>query len=196
MEPKRIITPIDEETVRGLTVGEFVLLSGRVVTGRDRVHKYLYKKRPEEVDLPVSLEGAVLYHCGPIIKRVNGDFEIVSAGPTTSIRMEMYEPWVIRNYGIRGIIGKGGMGRETLDAMKDAGCVYMHAISGAAAYLVKRIKRITSVWKDDEFGETEAMWVLEVEDFPVIITMDTQGNSLHEQILKRSEQRYRSIINI
>jgi fumarate hydratase class I len=194
MEPKRIKTPIDEDTVRGLTVGDFVLLSGLIVTGRDRVHKYLYKKKPEEIKLPVDLEGLVLYHCGPIVRKLSGGFEIVSAGPTTSIRMEMYEPWVIRNYGIRGIIGKGGMGTDTLEAMGESGCVYMHAVSGAAAYLAKKINRVVTVWNEEEFGTTEALWVLEIEDFPVIITMDTQGNSLHQEIFKRSEKRYLSLI--
>ena len=194
MEPKRIITPLDEDTVRGLTVGDLVLLTGRVVTGRDRVHRYLYNRSPDEVGLPVVLEGLVLYHCGPIVRNLNNGFEIASAGPTTSIRMEMYEPWVIKNYGIRGIIGKGGMGSDTLEAMRDAGCVYMHAVSGAAAYLSKRIKRVVDVWKADEFGMTEAMWVMDVEDFPVIITMDTRGNSLHQEVLNRSEKRYLSLL--
>ncbi|RMG74616.1 MAG: fumarate hydrolyase [Nitrospirae bacterium] len=196
MEPKRIKTPIDEDTVRGLTVGDFVLLSGRVVTGRDRVHKYLYKKSPEQVELPLELEGLVLYHCGPIVRKLKDGFEIVSAGPTTSIRMEIYEPWVIKNYGIRGIIGKGGMGMETLKAMKEAGCVYMHTISGAAAYLAKRIKRVVDVWNEEEFGMTEALWVLEVEEFPVIITMDAKGNSLHDSVLKQTEQQYRGLLNL
>ncbi len=194
MEPKRIKTPISEETIRSLSIGDMLLLSGLVVTGRDRVHKYLYKRKPDEINLPVDLDGLVLYHCGPIVRKHNEEFEIVSSGPTTSIRMEMYEPWLIKNYGIRGIIGKGGMGPETLEAMREAGCVYMHTISGAAAYLAKRIKKIIDVWNDEEFGMTEALWILEVEDFPVIITMDSHGNSLHEQILKRSEERYRSII--
>ena len=192
----RIKTPLTKEGVKNLKLGDMVLISGRIVTGRDRVHKYLFNERPKKDDIPFDLEGSILYHCGPIIKGsyelgVGSDelkdkgpdspLKLIAGGPTTSIRVEMYEPLVIREYGIRGIIGKGGMGKKTLDAMRECGCVYLHSISGAAVYLADRVKRIIDGWKVEEFGMPEAMWLFEVEDFPAIVTMDAHGNSLHRE---------------
>lgn len=194
MEPKRLKTPLDENTVRELKVGDLVLLSGMVITGRDKVHKFLFGKDPEALELPVDPQGLVLYHCGPLVKKTSSGYEIISAGPTTSARMDIYEPWVIEKFGIRGIIGKGGMGAETVSAMKRFGCVYMHAVSGAAALLAKSIKRVVDVWKEEIFGTTEAMWVMELEDFPVVITIDANGESLHDDIFSRSEKVYRAFI--
>ncbi|NTU42566.1 MAG: fumarate hydratase, partial [Nitrospirales bacterium] len=181
-ELKRLSTPLSEKDVRGLRVGEMVLISGRIVTGRDRVHKYLFHEKPPVEELPCDLEGGIIYHCGPLIRKEGDSYRMISAGPTTSMRVELYEAEVIRRYGVRGIIGKGGMGEMTLNAMRESGCVYLHTISGAAAYLADRIKSVTGGWKVEEFGLPEAMWILEVEDFPVIVTMDSHGNSLHRDV--------------
>ncbi len=194
MKPKRLEIPLDEQTVRELRIGDMVLLNGLVVTGRDRVHKFLFGKTPEELTLPVELNGLVLYHCGPLVRSTTTGYEIVSAGPTTSARMDIYEPWVIEKFGIRGIIGKGGMGEETVVAMKNCGCVYFHAVSGAAALLAKCIKKVVNVWQEETFGTTEAMWILELEDFPAVITIDAHGNSLHDDVLRESEKVYRSFM--
>ncbi|HEX8948714.1 MAG TPA: FumA C-terminus/TtdB family hydratase beta subunit [Dissulfurispiraceae bacterium] len=194
MSAKILRSPLSEKDVADLKVGDMVLLSGRVFTGRDRVHKFLVNERPDKKEIPFELEGGVIYHCGPIIKNSDQSSpQIIAAGPTTSIRMDMYEAEVIRAFGIRGIIGKGGMGQKTLDAMREYGCVYLHAMSGAAAYLADRIKRVAGGWKVEEFGAPEAMWLLEVEEFPAIVTMDAHGNSLHREIEKASLEKLKAL---
>lgn len=194
LNPKSLNTPLSKEDVLNLKVGDMVLISGQIVTGRDKIHKFLVHERPDKKDIPFELHGGIIYHCGPIIKKVDDAYKLIAAGPTTSMRVEMYEADVIKTYGIRGIIGKGGMGNKTLDAMKEYGCVYLHTISGAAAYLADRIKNVRDGWKIEEFGAPEAMWLLEVEDFPAIVTMDARGNSLHRDIEKISLKRLKEII--
>lgn len=186
MDARRITTPLSPEDVLKLAVGDMLLLSGPVVTGRDKAHKFLVQERPASGEMPFNLEGGVIYHCGPIITRTDDTYRLIAAGPTTSMRVELYEPEVIKRYGIRGIIGKGGMGEGTREALKQHGCVYLHAVSGTAAYLADRIQRVVTGWKIEEFGAAEAMWLLEVADFPVIVTMDAHGNSLHREIEERS----------
>ncbi len=189
MEPKRLKIPLREGDVRALNVGDLVLLSGPVVSGRDRVHKFLFNERPGRESIPFDLSGGVLYHCGPIIRREDGGYRLIAAGPTTSQRVEIYEWWLIREYGLRGIMGKGGMGERTLRAMKESGCVYLHTIGGAAVYLAERIKRVVDGWMIEEFGAAEAMWLFEVEDFPAIVTMDARGGSLHRAVAEESRKR-------
>lgn len=187
---RKLNLPLAEADVRSLSAGQMVLISGMLVTGRDRLHKFLFHERPPKEALPFPLEGSVLYHTGPVVK----DGKIIAAGPTTSIRVEMYEPWVIEHYGIRGVMGKGGMGHRTLEALGKSGCVYLNAIGGAAACLADRIKRIGGSWKLEEFGAAEAMWLLEVEDFPAVVTMDAHGRSLHEEIERASREKLRELI--
>jgi len=172
--------------VLDLHVGDMVLIKGLLVTGRDKLHKYLFNERPPKELIPFSLDGTILYHCGPIIEKTPKGFQFIAGGPTTSMRVEMYEPQIIAEYGIRGVMGKGGMGRETLGALRKYGCVYLHTIGGAAVYLAGRVKRVAGVWKLEEFGMTEAMWILEVNDFPAIVTMDAYGKSLHDEIEMKS----------
>ena len=184
---KKIINlPLTDENALSLKAGDIVSLSGTIVTGRDRVHKYLVEQKPRKEDIPFDLTGAVLYHCGPVMKKTEEGYKAVAAGPTTSMRVEMYGPALIREYGIRGIIGKGGMGADTLEALKETGSVYFQTVGGVAAYLADRIKRTLNVWKLDDFGPTEAMWLFEIEDFPVIVTMDSHGNNIHSEIEKHS----------
>jgi len=192
---KKIINlPLTDENAMSLKAGDFVLLNGTVVTGRDRIHKYLVEQRPRKEDIPFDLKGAVLYHCGPVVKKTEEGYKAVAAGPTTSMRVEMYEPAVIREYGIRGIIGKGGMGAGTLETLKETSSVYFQTIGGAAAYLADRIKRTLNVWKLDDFGPTEAMWLFEIEDFPAIVTIDSQGNNMHSEIEKYSFEKFQKLI--
>lgn len=193
-DSKLLKTPLSEEDILNLRVGDMVAISGRVVTGRDKVHKFLFHEMPDKKDIPFELEGGIIYHCGPIMRKTDDVYQLVVAGPTTSMRVEMYEPEIIRAYGIRGIIGKGGMGEMTLNAMKEYGCVYLHTISGAAAYLADSIKSIAGGWKIEEFGEPDAMWLFEVEDFPAIVTMDAYGNSLHREIEKISLERLKEML--
>ena len=173
-------TPLTEEQVRALKVGDIVLISGRVNTGRDAVHAHLMKHDP-----PTDLRDSVLYHCGPVVLKEGDGWRVTAAGPTTSIREEPYQADIIRRYGVRAVIGKGGMGAKTLTALKDAGAVYLNAIGGAAQFYARAIDRVEGV-SLLEFGTPEAMWHLEVTDFPAVVTMDAHGNSLHKDIEEAS----------
>ncbi|MFN3739253.1 MAG: FumA C-terminus/TtdB family hydratase beta subunit [Thermodesulfovibrionales bacterium] len=170
----RLITPLEESTIRSLRAGELVYISGLLITARDKVHKYLMENKP---DIP-ELKNSVIYHSGPIVK----DSKVISAGPTTSARLEPYEAELIAHYGIRAIIGKGGMGKRTQEALRQYGAVYLQATGGAAVYLAEKIKKIIDVKFLEEFGMPEAMWFLEVEEFPAIVTMDSHGGNLHSDI--------------
>lgn len=194
VKPLSVNLPLSAEVSRSLRAGDIVSLNGLIVTGRDRVHKYLAESRPAREDIPFDLAGSVIYHCGPVMKKKDGTYRVIAAGPTTSMRVEMYESILIREYGIRGIIGKGGMGPATLEALKETGSVYFQAVGGAAVYLADRIKRTLDVWKLDEFGPTEAMWLFEIEDFPAIVTMDSEGNNIHRDIEKTSFEIYSEIL--
>ena len=190
VKPLRIpVSPTSAE-LRALRAGDIVSLSGTIVTGRDRVHKYLVEQKPSKEEIPFDLTGAVLYHCGPVMRKTDEGYKAVAAGPTTSMRVEMYEAYVIREYGIRGIIGKGGMGENTIGALKETGSVYFHAVGGAAVYLADRIKKTLNVWKLDEFGPTEAMWLFEIENFPAIVTIDSLGNNIHVDIERFSMEKF------
>jgi fumarate hydratase subunit beta len=181
----RLQLPLSEKDTRRLKAGDEVLISGTIVTGRDSAHKWMVEKKP--VFLKKILEGSFIYHCGPIVENLaGGKYRIVSAGPTTSMREEPYQSKVIEMYGLRGIIGKGGMGKNTLDALKKFGAVYASATGGIAVALADAIKEVKDVYMLDEFGTPEAMWVIEVKDFPAIISMDPHGNSLHEDVLTKS----------
>jgi fumarate hydratase class I len=173
-------TPFDEAVMRSLHVGDVVLLSGRAYTGRDAVHHHLVSHPP-----PVDLNGAVIYHCGPVVAKQGDGWRVTAAGPTTSIREEPYQGDLIRKYGIRAVIGKGGMGAKTLTALKEAGAVYLNAIGGAAQFYARCIESVDGV-SLMEFGTPEAMWHLTLKDFPAIVTMDAHGQSLHKDIEDRS----------
>ena len=172
--------PISEEQIRSLRVGDVVLISGRVFTGRDAVHAHLMKHEP-----PVDLRGGVLYHCGPVVAKEGDGWRVTAAGPTTSIREEPYQAEILKRYGVRVVIGKGGMGAKTLAGLQASGAVYLNAIGGAAQFYARCIERVEGV-SLMEFGTPEAMWHLEVRDFPAIVTMDANGNSLHRQIENES----------
>ncbi len=190
VKPVELNLPLSARDVRGLKAGDIVTLTGRIVTGRDMVHRYLAEKRPPKNEIPFELSGAVLYHCGPVMKKSEEGYRAVSAGPTTSMRVEMYEAQIIREYDLRGIMGKGGMGGATRNALKEYGCVYLHTMGGAAVYLADRIRKVSGVWKLDEFGPTEAMWLFEVVGFPAIVTMDCQGNDIHGKVEEESFRRF------
>jgi fumarate hydratase class I len=173
-------TPLTEQQMRSLKVGDVVLLSGRAYTGRDAVHHHLMSHEP-----PVDLRGAALYHCGPVVTRDGDTWKVTAAGPTTSIREEPYQADVIRRYGVRAVIGKGGMGARTLGALQECGAVYLNAIGGAAQFYARTITAVEGV-SLMEFGSPEAMWHLAIEDFPAIVTMDAHGGSLHKDIEQTS----------
>ncbi|MBI2929690.1 MAG: fumarate hydratase C-terminal domain-containing protein [Verrucomicrobia bacterium] len=178
--------PFTEEKIRALKVGDEVAISGVVFTGRDAVHKYLHEGG--ELPAAVSLRDGILYHCGPVVlKNEQGCWKVTAAGPTTSIREEPYQGEIIKKFGLRGVIGKGGMGERTLAACQQFGCVYLHAVGGAAQVLAECIKRVRDVYLLEKFGSPEAIWELEVEDFPVVVTMDSHGQSLHKEVFAASQ---------
>ncbi len=177
-------TPVTEEQIRQLKVGDVVIIKGPMYTGRDAVHKYLV-----DHDCPVDLSGAALYHCGPVmLKDEDGNWHVKAAGPTTSIREEPYQADILKKFGVRIVIGKGGMGAKTLAALKEHGAVYLNAIGGAAQYYADTIKRVKGV-DFLNFGVPEAMWHLEVDGFAAIVTMDAHGNSLHADVEMDSLQK-------
>jgi fumarate hydratase class I len=186
-----LTTPITEESVRALKVGDEVQINGVIFTGRDAVHKYLH----EGGELPpgVDLKGGIIYHCGPVMmKQEDGSWKCTAAGPTTSIREEPYQAQIIGHFGIRGVIGKGGMGDRTLAGCKEHGCVYLHAIGGAAQVLAECVTRVRGVYFLEKFGSPEAIWELEVQNFPAVVTMDAHGESLHREVFAASEAALQS----
>ncbi|WP_243388105.1 fumarate hydratase [Bacillus kexueae] len=176
--------PITEEQIRELKVGDVVQISGMIYTGRDAIHKYLM-----DHDAPVDLNGQIIYHCGPVmLKDEEGNWEVKAAGPTTSIREEPYQGDIMKKFGVRAVMGKGGMGPKTLQALKEHGGVYLNAIGGAAQYYAECIKGVEGV-DLMQFGIPEAMWHLRVENFTAVVTMDSHGNSLHEDVDKSSLEK-------
>lgn len=173
-------TPISEEQIRSLRVGDVVVIRGEMHTGRDALHKHLM-----DHDAPLDLNGAVIYHCGPVMLQDEDGWHVKAAGPTTSIREEPYQGDILKKFGIRAVIGKGGMGPKTLQALQEHGGVYLNAIGGAAQYYAECIKNVNGV-DFMEFGIPEAMWHLEVDGFAAIVTMDSHGNSLHADVSKDS----------
>jgi fumarate hydratase, class I len=177
----RLSTPMHEDDIRSLKVGDIVLLSGMMYTGRDALHAYLIDN-----DAPINLSGAAIYHCGPVMLKKDDEWIVNAAGPTTSMREEPYQGDVIAKFGLRAVIGKGGMGKRTLAALKEHGAVYLNAIGGAAQFYVKCIEEVSGVDFLEKFGIPEAMWHFKVHDFPAIVTMDAHGNSLHADVEEAS----------
>jgi len=197
--------PISQDVIRSLRVGDEVALSGVILTGRDAAHKYMVetfiRSSPPESEQPTyqalqqGLRDSGLYHCGPVVrKRDDGTYEFVSAGPTTSIREEPYEADVIAHFGVRAVIGKGGMGERTLQACREHGAVYLHAIGGAATLIAETVKEVLAVHKL-EFGVPEAIWVIRVENFPAVVTMDSHGHSLHADVKQQSQQELERLLS-
>ena len=182
--------PFTEDKIRALRVGEMVEISGIVYTGRDAVHKYLH----DGGEAPVDLRDSLIYHCGPVVVREGGRWVVKAAGPTTSAREEPYQGPLMERYGIRGIIGKGGMGPRTLQACQDVGGVYLHAIGGAAQVLAERVVSVDGVHFLEEFGSPEAIWIFRVEKFPAVVTMDSHGQSLHEQVAASSRSALAALL--
>jgi tartrate/fumarate subfamily iron-sulfur-dependent hydro-lyase beta chain len=195
---RSINIPLIEAEIRDLHVGDPVLINGILLTGRDTVHKWMADtfikktRQPQDDDLEVYeaikplLYGGMIYHCGPVVSGLEEkNYKFVAAGPTTSIREEPYQGDVMRHFQLRGVIGKGGMGAKTLAACQEYGGVYLHAIGGAASLIAQTVKRVCGVYKL-EFGVPEAIWVIEVQDFPAVVTMDAHGSSLHVEVEEKS----------
>src|SRR5215831_14831463 len=178
----RLKTPLSDADVKSLKVGDVVLLDGIVFTGRDEVHRYLH----DGGDLDV-IRGGVIYHCGPVVMKDGSGYRVLAAGPTTSIREEPYQAEIIKRFGIKAVIGKGGMGAKTQKACQENGCVYLHGIGGAAQIYAQCIKRVVSV-RLEQFGSPEAVWELEVKNFPAVVTIDCHGNNLQQVVSDRSRE--------
>lgn len=191
--------PISEEVIRALHIGDTVNLSGVIVTGRDAAHKYMVEtlirteavpedEKPVYKELKRLLKESVIYHCGPVVRQRDdgadqgGRWEFVAAGPTTSIREEGYEPDVIAHFGLRGVIGKGGMGPKTLRACREHGAAYFHAVGGAASLIADTVEEVVAVHKKEVFGVPEAFWVIQVANLPLVVTMDSHGRSIHNEV--------------
>ena len=198
--PEIITFPLTDEVIRNLHTGVSVLLNGVIITGRDTAHKWIHdrfiskKITPTAYDVQVYdrikpiLNGGAIYHCGPVVSGMNlGEYRFLSAGPTTSSREEVYQGDIMRHFNLKGVIGKGGMGEETLQACGEVPGVYFHAIGGAAAVLAKSVKKVLNVYKI-EFGIPEAMWEIEIKDFPAVVTMDSWERSLHEVVITNSRR--------
>jgi fumarate hydratase class I len=180
-----LTAPLSEADVRQLKVGDSVVLSGPMHTGRDALHKYLM-----DHESPVDLNGGVLYHCGPVMLRdEDGRWRVRAAGPTTSSREEPYQADILRKFGVRAVIGKGGMGQRTLDGLREVGAVYLNAVGGAAQFYAEKITDVTGVDFLEEFGVPEAMWHLQCKEFLAVVTMDSHGNSLHADVERDSSER-------
>ncbi len=191
----RLMLPSDEKTIRGLKVGDFVELSGRMITGRDAAHHWLLHGFREEV--APFMKDSVIYHVGPVVKKhEDGHYTFVAAGPTTSAREEPFQADVIGKYGLRGVIGKGGMGPKTLKGLAEHGAVYFHAVGGTAQVLAQAVVKVEQVFQLKEFGVPEALWVIEVKDFPVVVTMDSHGGSLHAEVEKASKAKLEQLLGL
>jgi fumarate hydratase class I len=190
--------PISDDVIRELKVGDPVLVNGVMITGRDTVHKWMIEtfirksREPQGDDLQVYealkpiLMGGIIYHCGPVVSGLDTkQYKFVAAGPTTSIREEPYQADVMKHFNLKGVIGKGGMGPKTLKGCEEVPGVYFHAIGGAATLIAQSVTKVLGVYKY-EFGVPEAIWVIEVKDLPVVVTMDAHGQSLHKGVEERS----------
>jgi len=200
--------PLSDNAIRSLKVGDPVLLNGIMITGRDAAHKWMVDtfikktRQPSGDDLEVYeaikplLNGSVIYHCGPVVAGLDTkQYKFVAAGPTTSIREEPYQGLVMQHFNVKGVIGKGGMGPKTLAACREVPGVYLHAIGGAASLIAQSVTRVLGVYKLD-FGVPEAMWVTEIKDFPVVVTMDSHGGSLHATVEAHSKAVLQELLAI
>lgn len=191
---REIKLPASEKAIRELRVGDVVAVTGVMMTARDAAHKYMVEQPAAEV-AEVLREG-MIYHCGPVVRKDGDTYSFVAAGPTTSIREEPYQATVMRKYTVRGIIGKGGMEKATLDACREIGAVYLSAIGGLATILARSVKRVIAVHKLQEFGVPEAMWVIDVERFPAVVTMDSHGRSIHDEVLETSRRNFERLLGL
>ena len=207
MASYHLTIPIADDEIKQRCVGDQVFLTGVMVTGRDAAHSYMIDNfvktdgQPPEseaalyTELKRLLKGSAIYHCGPVVRQDDaGKWQFVAAGPTTSIREEPYQADVMGHFGAKAVIGKGGMGPKTLQGCLEHTFVYLHAVGGAATLIADSVKEVTAVYKKDEFGVPEAFWVIRVEEFPAVVTMDSHGESIHAQVEAVSEERLGALL--
>jgi fumarate hydratase subunit beta len=193
MTTYNLTTPIREEAIRKLRANDVLYISGTIVTARDQAHKRALQLYKDGKKLPINLEGLAVFHCGPIVKKYGVEWKVVAAGPTTSTRMDIFEDEFIKNFKARVIIGKGGMGRKTTEAMQRNGAIYGAFTGGAAVLAAKAIKSVRTVeWID--LGMPEALWVFETKDCgPLTVAIDSHGNNLFEDVRKTTEENRQAI---
>ena len=202
----QLTVPIPDEAIGALHVGDQVEISGVIFTARDAAHKYMVEQfvktggNPAESEaalyelLKAKLDGGVIYHCGPVVAKDDGVWRFVAAGPTTSIREEIYQDLVIEHFNLKAVIGKGGMGPRTLAACEKFKAVYLHAVGGAGTLIAERVVEVEDVHKLKEFGVPEAFWQIRVEGFPAVVTMDSHGKSIHADVAAQSEAKFRELV--
>ncbi len=190
---RQLQVPLSDEAVRELQAGEPVELSGVVLTARESGHRYLLQQEPPL--LRELLHNGAIYHCGPLVRKMKRkeDWKLVAAGPSASILLEEYAAPLIARYGVRVVIGMGGMGPRTLEACGQHGAVYLAAVGGAGSLLAENVVRVHGVSKLD-FGIPEALWELEVKHFPALVAMDANGQSLYERVACSSEKKFRELL--
>jgi fumarate hydratase subunit beta len=183
----KLKTPISEEDVRKLKVNDVLYVTGTIVTARDQAHRRALEFFKQGKPLPLNLEGLAVFHCGPVVSKEGDKWTAVAAGPTTSTRMDLFEDEFIKDFKVRVVIGKGGMGKRTTDAMAKYGAVYGAFTGGAAILAARAIKNVKSVeWLD--LGTPEALWVFEVEEFgPLAVAIDSHGNNIFMDVAKTVE---------
>lgn len=187
---KKIEYPFELNVVKDLKAGQRISLSGRIVTARDRVHKYLF----EGNKCPVDLRDGAVYHCGPVMLQKEGKWHVCAAGPTTSMRQEPYTPRIIEQYRVRVIIGKGGMGEGTRKACVKYGCIYLQTVGGAATWIARKIENVTGVHLYKEFGYAEALWEIIVKDLEAVVAIDVNGRSIHKNVQALSRRNLKHIL--
>ena len=204
----KLTVPISDEAISALHVGDQVEVSGVIFTARDAAHKYMVEEfiktggNPPQSEealyelLKEKLNGGVIYHCGPVVAKEDDQWRFVAAGPTTSIREEVYQDLVIEHFNLKAVIGKGGMGPRTLAACEKYKAVYLHAVGGAGTLIAERVQEVEDVHKLDEFGVPEAFWQIRVEGFPAVVTMDSHGQSIHAEVAAKSEAKFRELVGV
>ncbi len=202
----KLTVPISDEAISALHVGDQVEISGVIFTARDAAHKYMVEQfvktggNPPASEralyelLKAKLNGGVIYHCGPVVAKEDGVWRFVAAGPTTSIREEVYQDLVIEHFNVKAVIGKGGMGPRTLAACQKFKAVYLHAVGGAGTLIAERVVEVEDVHKLKEFGVPEAFWQIRVDGFPAVVTMDSHGKSIHADVAAKSEAKLKELV--
>jgi len=192
---RRINLPIDEASARELRMGDILYLTGTIFTARDEAHLLMLAAHDAGQPFPFDPSRMALFHCGPVMAKEGSGWRVVAAGPTTSIRMELFEDRFLEAFRTRIVIGKGGMAEKTQAALERIGAVYAHYTGGAGALAARRVERVEGVHWLDELGMPEAAWIFSVKDFgPLLVTMDSVGGNLYGELDEKISENLKSVI--
>jgi fumarate hydratase subunit beta len=192
---RELTLPIDEKTVREFRVGDILYLTGQLFTARDEAHLLMLEAHEKGEALPFDPSQMALFHCGPVVRKAGDGWEVIAAGPTTSIRMELFEDRFLEAFRPRIVIGKGGMGDRTQAALETVGAVYAHYTGGAGALAAGRVERVDTVHWLDELGMPEAAWIFNARGFgPLLVTMDSDGGNLYKQLEPTIAENMKAIL--